>query len=198
MSEFFSSEYWFSSETLLGVTASIGAVIVCFLEQRRYRFIGILALLAIFWLSAAWLKFSQSKSDRDYVYLVLPKPEQQNILPGDKVQLWTKATAKLTNADTCWLRTADYSNIQPVYCRIPRFQWAIPEGYRPSSLVVGMDDWTFDLDAPNRYGQVRQRLDLVKNNGAVVLIYSQVFRKGTSPLEILCENPKREGVPLCQ
>ena len=196
MSDFFRWDVWFAWPTLLVVFATIGAVVVCFLEKRHHRIIGIFLLFMVVWPSAAVVTYFQNKPDRDFVYLFVPQSKYQNFNQAGEVQLWTQATAHLTDVDSCWLRTEDYPNNHPFWCHKPRFGWAIPEGDRPSSITVGMDDWTFDLDAANSSGQVRQRLRIAKDNGVVVVSFSQVIRKRTG--EILCETPKRESYPLCR
>jgi hypothetical protein len=199
LSGIFRAEYWFSAPTLLYVATAVGAVVVCYFDKTHHRIIGVLILLIVVWAGAAILAFMQDAPERDYVYLIVPPPNAQNVSAEGKVQLWTQATAKITNADTCWLRTDDYPNNHPFSCLVPRYNWAIPEGVRPSQITVALDDWTFDLDEPNKYGQVRQRLNLVKDNhGIVAVLFSQVVRKGTKPLEVLCETPQREGIPSCQ
>jgi hypothetical protein len=192
------SEAWFSWAVGAAAVASMGTAVLAGVEWNRRTIVAALAVGATVWYSAALYYDEQVlQPKRDYVYLILPPAQYQNVLRDGTVQLWTQSTATFTSADTCWLRTADYKRGNPFWCRLPRFSWPVPEGYRPSSIVVGMDDWTFDLDAPNRNGPVRQRLNIAMNNGVVVLLFSQVTRKSLGA-PILCETPKREGIPKCQ
>ena len=58
-----------------------------------------------------------------------------------------------------------------------------------------MGDYTIDIDGKTKLGKVRQRLDIVENNGKAVAVLSRVQRKETG--EVVCENLPHVGIKPC-
>jgi hypothetical protein len=181
-------EFWFSLPTLLSVGGTLGAIALSFVPHKIWRVCGMCVLAFLVWWPIAITEANKAKPERDYVYFFV-HPDQALDKDGNVLLFW-RATGILDQVKFCFVRTADYPAYLNPICKGADFQDdAQPLGYLP------LDDWTIDIDPKTRLGKVRERLNIVQNNGKVYVAFIQVVRKETG--EILCENPARGGIKQC-
>lgn len=187
-------QFWLSWPSLVLLAVAVVAAVTGFVKNPWKRAIAIIIFAFFTLYGIAITNKISTEPERVYAYFVVPPTGSQHF-EGGKVQLWTRANGVLNNIKACALRTADYKKNYPYEC------WALdaPEGIRPPRteklVLLGAGDWTIDVDGPGHKQTIRQQLIIRINAGRAEAVSSSVVRKSNS--EMLCETPKRNGVPLC-
>ena len=191
MSEYWpESEFWLSLHSIVTLAVAMGAVMIGFFAGRWRRFFGIAVLAFITLYAISLTEKVRTKPERDYAYFFIP--DGAPIQADGKVRLHRRATGPLFHVDLAFIRQgADIVNGYDYAFPGVRF----PEGSGYAFTILP-GDWWIDIDPLARAGQVRQRLHIDIRDGKTITKFAQAKRKfGRS--EILCETPKRDGVPPC-
>ena len=188
-------EFWLSAPAILSAVTfafAAGLAVVTFKDISRslfrWCFVVLIFLTIVQWWVSVRQEADKAKPDRDYVYFFIDPADQALTLDGT-VLLSRISTGILDGVKFCFLPTRDYDEYRNAKCATDNFD----EGTGHYAFLKP-DDWTIDIDPKNRYGKVRQRLDIVQNNGKAVVVLSKVYRKVGG--EILCETPPpKDGKP---
>jgi uncharacterized protein YerC len=107
------------------------------------------------------------------------------------VKLSGISTGTLSGVKICFAHTSEYQHGKYLAC-LPPVDFNEGESFFTS---VEMGDYTIDIDTKTRLGKVRQRLDIVENNGKAIVDISRVQRKETG--EVICEIPAHDRIKPC-
>jgi hypothetical protein len=184
-------EYWVLWQSWVTMAVAVGAVMIGFVTGRWGRITGIAILAFVTLYAIALTEKIKTKPDRDYAYFFVPNgaPVQSD----GKVLLHRHATGPLSHIDIAFIQDGKNPFTDRYQYFFPGVQLPEGSGY---AFVIAPGDWWIDLDTLPIAGQVRERLNIVVNNGKVETLFVQVKRK-FGRQEILCETPQRGDIPLC-
>lgn len=184
-------EFWLLWQSWVTCAVAMGTIMIGFVTNRWSRAIGIAVLGFLTLYAIALTEKIQTKSERDYAYFFIP--DNQPILPDGKIMLHRRATGPLSSVDFAFAQGTKGILGKYVYSgQAVRF----PEG-TGYAFPVEAEDWSIDIDPLPITGQVKQRLNISVEGGKATTVFAQVSRKH-GKREILCETPKRNGIPLCE
>jgi hypothetical protein len=182
-------EYWISWPSIIALLGASGGVAIGFFRSRTDRVVGLGLLAVVLWYAIALTSSQREKPERDYAFFAI-NPQQAQVIDG-KVKLFGISTGTLVGVKICFAHTSDYQNGKYLAC-LPPIDFNEGEFFFTS---VEMGDYTIDIDTNTRLGKVRQRLDIVENNGKGVVDISRVQRKETG--EVVCEIPSHDHIKRC-
>jgi len=190
-------EFWVTAQTFIGGVTFLFATGLAIIGLRNVAGKSVLKasvwalvfLTGTQWWSSARQEELRTKPERDYAYIDVD-PDYSEVVDG-RVTLSRRSTGILDGVVICFSRTSEYSDGKYVTCSPPM---NFDQGGR-LFIRLPLDDYTIDSDAMTKLGKIRERLDIVQNNGRAVIVAMSIQRKESG--ELICESPKRPGIKPC-